>query len=400
MKQVRILFFIKRTKKHSNGECPIFCRLTLNGERAEFTTNETIKDELWNTKIGKSEGRTRKDYRVNRTIDHIRAKIIDIEEEAYRKGISISATALKNELLGINKPLNFLLELYEDHNKRMEELVGKDYAPKTLARHKTSIKHVKSFIRDVYKTPDIELNKISHHFLMEYEHWLKTKTDCGHNTVIKYIKNLGKIIRIARNKGYIEHDPFINTKFKYKEVDKPFLSQEELDKVINKKFSIKRLDKIRDVFLFCCYTGLAFIDVKELRETDIITINSEKWIYKKRQKTKNWSSIPLLPGAEKILEKYKSDDECEVLGTLLPVPSNQRMNSYLKEIADLCEIKIKLTTHVARHTFATTVTLSNDVSMEAVSKMLGHSSLTMTKKYARIINSYVANQVEKIKNKY
>ena len=400
MKQVRILFFIKRTKKHSNGECPIYCRLTLNGQRAEFSANETIAEESWNSRIGKSEGRSRKDYRVNRTIDNIRSKIVDIETEAYRKGISISPLLLKNEFLGINKPLNFLLELYEDHNNRMKELVGKEYAPKTLARHQTSIKHVKSFINDSYKTPDIELNKITHHFLIEYEHWLKTHTDCEHNSVIKYIKNLGKIIRIARNKGYIEHDPFLNTKFKFKEVDKPFLSQDELDMLIKKKFSIKRLDKVRDVFLFCCYTGLAFIDVKELKETDIITISSEKWIYKKRQKTKNWSSIPLLPGAEKILEKYKSDDECEVLGTLLPVPSNQRMNSYLKEIADLCEIKIKLTTHVARHTFATTVTLANDVSMEAVSKMLGHSSLTMTKKYARIINSYVANQVEKIKNKY
>jgi integrase len=179
------------------------------------------------------------------------------------------------------------------------------------------------------------------------------------------------------------------------------ISQAELDKLLTKRFSIPRLEKIRDVFVFCCFTGLAFIDVKELKPEDFTTgSDGTVWIRKKRQKTKNWSNIPLMPAAQKILDKYKGDAECEINGTLLPVPSNQKMNAYLKEISELCGLNMKLTTHVARHTFATTVTLSNGISMEAVSKMLGHSSLDMTKKYARILDKYIADEMAKIKSLY
>ena len=185
------------------------------------------------------------------------------------------------------------------------------------------------------------------------------------------------------------------------EVDKSFLTEEELQEIMNKKFSIRRIEKVRDVFLFCCFTGLAYVDVEDLKDEDIISGNDgQKWIRKKRQKTKIWSNIPILPSAQKILDKYANDPECQKKGTLLPVSSNQRMNTYLKEIADICGIKMNLTTHVARHTFATTVTLANHVSMEAVSKMLGHSSMEMTKKYARILNAYVAEEFKKVEGKY
>jgi site-specific recombinase XerD len=280
-------------------------------------------------------------------------------------------------------------------------LVGKKYAPKTLARYNTSLNHLKSFLKEEYKVSEIDLRSVNHKFLTDYEFWLNSKTKCQHNTAIKYIKNLGKIIRQALNNGWIVDDPFKNTSFSFNDVDKPFLTSEELDKIMNKEFSIKRIEKVRDVFLFCCFTGLAFIDVKELKEDDIsVETSKQRWIRKRRQKTKSWSHIPLIPASEKILTKYKNDLECVINGTLLPVPSNQRMNSYLKEIADVCGIKKKLTTHVARHTFTTTVTLANKMSMESVSKMLGHSSLTMTKKYARIVDKSLADDMDKIKNIY
>jgi site-specific recombinase XerD len=396
-----VLFFIKRTKKLQNGECPIYCRLTMKGKRAEFAINKSINEELWVSVAGRAKGNSIDSFRLNRHLEKIVEDINEIVRQFELQKITPAPELVRNELLGINRQYKFLVEAYEQHNKKMEALVGKQYAPKTLARHKTSLKHLKDFIRSVYRTSDIELNKVTYQFLIDYEFWLKTNTSCQHNAVIKYISNLGKIIRQALRNGWINDDPYKNVNFKYEEIDKPFLSQAELDKLLNKSFSISRLEKIRDVFVFCCFTGLAFIDVKELKKEDFTTgADGTVWIRKKRQKTKNWSNIPVMPAAQKILDKYKGDAECEINSTLLPVPSNQKMNAYLKEISELCGLKMKLTTHVARHTFATTVTLSNGISMEAVSKMLGHSSLDMTKKYARILDNYIAEEFKKVRDKY
>ncbi|HCE56606.1 MAG TPA: recombinase [Prolixibacteraceae bacterium] len=399
--KLSVLFFIKRTKNLLNGESPIYCRLTMNGIRSEFAVNKSVTADIWLPTAGKARGNSIEIYRLNKSLENINEKINEILRQSELQGTAINPELIRNELLGINKQYKFIVEAYEEHNSKMAALIGKQFAPKTLVRHKTSLKHLKEFIKSFYKTSDIELIKINHQFLTNYEFWLKTNTKCQHNVVVKYVKNLGKILKIARNNGWMEHDPFLNTTFKYHEVDKPFLTKEELEKIMNKSFSIPRLEKIRDVFLFCCFTGLAFIDVHDLKYEDFITgANGERWIRKKRQKTKNWSNIPILPAAQRILDKYKNDIECQINKTILPVPSNQKMNAYLKEIADLCGLNIKLTTHVARHTFATTVTLSNHVSMEAVSKMLGHSSLDMTKKYARILDHYIADEFEKIKDKY
>ena len=279
----------------------------MKGKRTEFAVNKSVSEDIWIPAAGKAKGKSFEIYGLNKSLENISEQLNEILRQFELQGISPTPEMIRNELLGINKQYKFLIEAYEEHNKKMKELVGKQYAPKTLARHKTSIKHVKDFIKAIYKRSDIELIKIDHLFLTNYEFFLKTNTTCQHNAVIKYIKNLGKILNIARNNGWMEHDPFKNTNFKYHEVDKPFLSQEELDKLINKRFSIPRLEKIRDVFLFCCFTGLAFIDVKELKEEDFISVNNEKWIRKKRQKTKNWANIPVLPAALKILDKYVDD---------------------------------------------------------------------------------------------
>ncbi len=400
MRRFSTLFYIKRGKKLSNGECPIYCRLTLDKHRAEFAANVSVEETSWSTATEKAAGKSRKAYKVNNRLEEIRNQITEIERKYEIRGIPLSVDQIKNEILGINKACQGLVEAHIDHNKKLEELVGKKYAPKTLARYNTSLNHLKSFLKEEYRVNEIDLRNVNHKFLVDYEFWLN-KNKCQHNTTIKYLVNLGKIIRIALNNGWIVDNPFKNTKFSFNDVDKPYLTSDELAKISNKEFSIKRIEKVRDVFLFCCYTGLAFSDVKSLQEGDIsIENDGSKMIRKQRQKTKNLCIIPVIPAAERILEKYKNDLECKIEGTLLPVPSNQRMNGYLKEIADLCGIKKKLTSHVARHTFATTVTLGNQMSMENVSKMLGHSSLAMTKKYARILDKSVVNDMEKIKNTY
>jgi len=276
----------------SNGECPIYCRLTMNGKRAEFAVNKSVDENIWIPAAGRAKGNSITIFRLNKHLEKIVEDINEIVRQFELQKIKPTPDLVRNELLGINKQYKFLIEAYEQHNKKMEALVGKQYAPKTLARHKTSLKHLKTFIRSVYRSSDIELNKVTYQFLINYEFWLKTNTSCQHNAVIKYISNLGKIIREALRNGWINDDPFKNTKFKLQEIDKPFLSQAELDKLLNKKFSITRLEKIRDVFVFCCFTGLAFIDVKELKSEDFTTgADGTVWIRKKRQKTKNWSNI-------------------------------------------------------------------------------------------------------------
>ena len=200
--------------------------------------------------------------------------------------------------------------------------------------------------------------------------------------------------------GWLKVDPFATIKFHFDQVDMDFLTKEELDTVIKKQFKIERIQQVKDVYLFCCFTGLAFIDVKNLSYSEIEDVNGKLWIKKRRQKTKNWCNIPLLEPAVQIMNKYKNHPVCIKNDRVLPVLSNQKMNAYLKEIADLCGIDKKLSTHTARHTFATTVTLSNHISIEVVSKMLGHSSINMTKKYARVVDDLISKDMMKIQDKY
>jgi len=261
MRKFSTLFYIKRGKKLSNGECPIYCRLTLDKHRAEFAANVSVEEISWSTATEKAAGKSRKAYKANNRLEEIRNQITEIERKYEIRGIPLSVDQIKNEILGINKASQGLVEAHKDHNKKIEELVGKGYAPKTLTRYNTSLNHLTSFLKEEYKVNDIDLRNVNHKFLMDYEFWLNTKTKCQHNTTIKYLVNLGKIIRIALNNGWIVDDPFKNTKFSFKDVDKPYLTSDELTKISNKEFSIPRLEKNRDIFLFCCYTGLVDIPV-------------------------------------------------------------------------------------------------------------------------------------------
>jgi integrase len=245
------------------------------------------------------------------------------------------------------------------------------------------------------------LQSINHEFIKNFEHYLKTIRNCGHNTTVKYIRNLRKIIRIALSNDCIKLDPFRNIKYSLKEVNRAYLTDSELKLLINKDFSIERLSRIKDIFIFCCFTGLAFSDVKSLtRENITIGINNQIWLRTKRKKTGNPSEIPLLQVPIAIMKKYENDPICDMEQKLLPVGSNQKMNAYLKEIADLCNIKKNLSPHTTRHTFATTVTLTHGVSMEAVSKMLGHSNLSTTKQYARIVDTLIIDEMKKVQELY
>ena len=322
------------------------------------------------------------------------------KREMEEEGRIITALTLRNHYLGIEDSGKTILGIFREHNERCEGLIDMDFALGTVERYKTCYKHVADFVKQKYKRDDVALYEITPMFISNFEYYLKTTRNCCHNTTVKYLKNFKKIIRIALANGWMKADPFLNMKFHLDDVDMDFLNEEELNTLLNKEFIIERLQQVKDTYLFCCPTGLAFIDVKSLVYSDIESKGDALWIKKCRKKTKNWCHIPLLPPAMQLIDKYSSHPYCLKTNCVLPVLSNKKMNAYLKEIADLAGIKKNLSTHTARHTFATTVTLANQISIEVVSKMLGHSSINMTKKYARIVDDLIHRDMQKLNGKY
>ena len=313
----------------------------------------------------------------------------------------LTSESLKNELFGLNENQRMLIPIFKDHNNKIKELVGKEYALGTLERYTTSLKHTVEFLEWKYKVSDTDIKKIDHAFIMEYEFFLRSVRNCANNTAVKYIKNFSKIIKICLANHWIDRNPFANYKAKVKEVERVYLSEGEIETIINKDFKTERLSLVRDIFLFSCFTGLAYIDVKNLTKSHIsLGIDGEKWIFTHRQKTETASKIPILPITQMIIDKYENHPECCNQDKLLPILSNQKMNAYLKEIAGVCGITKELTFHIARHTFATTVTLTNGVPIESVSKMLGHKNLRTTQHYAKVLDKKVGEDMKILRDKF
>ncbi len=391
-----VIFFIRRKKLLKNGEAPVYLRVTVRGDRIELSANTTVNPDQWNA--AKAQVKPQADHasQINTYLSNLQGKVHRHKQELLDKGLEISAQNLKKAFLGKLEENMGIIELFTQHNKKCAELVGKDLAAGTLQRYETCLKHLKQYIRRNYKAQEYPVKSINHQFVQGFEHYFKTVRNCGNNSTVKYLRNFHKIIKIAINDDYLFKDPFLKMTLRLKETEREFLTDAELATILNKDFSIPRINRAKDVFVFCCFTGLAFSDVKTLTPEHIILgINGKKWIRTHRKKTKNLCEIPLLDPALKIIEKYAKDPLCQVTGNLLPVPSNQKMNLYLKELADVCGITKNITTHMARHTFATTVTLTHHVSLEAVSKMLGHSSIRTTKQYARILNTLVSDEMAK-----
>ena len=375
-------------------------RVTVNGQRAEFRAQRSVEPENWDSKKGCVRGYSKAADQINSYLEFIKSQLQEHKVDLAERGKSVNAKSLKNAYLGIDENQKTILQVFKEHNERCRGLVNIDFALATCQRYETSYRHIEQFINFKYKKADLELREITTRFVKDFEFYLKVQRKCNHNSATKYLKNFKKITRLALANGWLKTDPFSTIKFRLDDVDMDFLNEEELDKIMKRKFEIERLQQVKDVYIFCCFTGLAFADVKSLVYSEIVEINGKSWIKKKRQKTKIWSHIPLLDPAIQLMNNYKEHPDCQVKGNVFPVMSNQKMNAYLKEIADVCGIKKNLSTHTARHTFATTVTLSNQISIEVVSKMLGHSSINMTKKYARVVDDLISRDMQKIYTKY
>ena len=396
-----LLFYMKKQKNYQSGAAPIYIRITVSGKRSETTTGRECEPSRWNAGAGRANG-TKEDTRAfNAFLDDLQTKIYQAHRLLTEADELITAETIRNKFLGKTEKPRSLIEIFKDHNKKVEALIGKEYAKGTLCRYQTSLKHTIDFLKWKYNLTDIDIKKVDHAFLMEYEFYLRSERKCANNSAVKYIKNFGKIIRICIANRWLIYDPFLNYKNKIKTVDRVYLTTGELQKMTNKDMVTDRLTQVRDIFLFCCFTGLAYADVKKLRRWDLVTgVDGEQWISIKRQKTDTPSRIPLLPAASTLMLRYVNHPNCENSGRVLPVLSNQKMNAYLKEIADVCGINKPITFHIARHTFATTVTLLNGVPIESVSKMLGHTNIKTTQHYAKILDIKVGADMAMLKQKY
>ena len=399
--KVSILFYAKRAKANVNGLVPIYTRITINGKRIELSSNRFVEISKWSTEAGKMKGNSEEARSINSHLDMLRIQIIDMQMELIHKKIPVTAETLKSKILGVDERERKIIPIYQNHNDKIEELIGNGYAYGTLERFKISLKHLEEFILWKYKITDISITKIDYAFVTEFEFYLRSIKKCNNNTAVKYVRNFRKIIKICLDNDWLDKDPCGRYEGKMKEVERDFLTEDELSRIYNKRFSSERLTLVKDIFVFSCYTGLAYVDVKGLKKDHIgMGIDGQKWIFKNRQKTDTKSKIPVLPIAQEIIEKYANHPKCLNEDSILPILTNQKMNSYLKEIGDLCDISKEITFHMARHTFATSVTLTNGVPIETVSKMLGHKNIQTTQHYAKILDKKVSEDMQILREKF
>ena len=408
MKQgtMKILFFVLKTKLLKNGEAPILMRITINGQYEETRIQRSVPLKLWNAAKGCSKGKDRASNELNSYLSELATRALEkYKELILEQAISTPSLILKR-VFGKDTEMRTLLETIRQEIKEMEKVVNIDYAPVTINRYKNVLKKLENSIPTFYDKEDITFHELTPEFIKAFDLHLKTEVGLCRNTIVRYMKCFKKITNMALAKGWMKKDAFYGYKMEQDETAPVFLTYDELQTVMNKEFTIPRLALVRDIFIFACFTGLAFADVSTLKKEDLMQDNNgDWWIRKGRIKLMHWRkassicNIPLLPVPLAILKKYENNPVCIKKGCCLPVPCNQKMNSYLKEIADFCGIKKNITTHAGRHTFGTTITLANNVPLQDVSVMLGHASTRMTQHYARVMNASLKNSMLNVKKR-
>ncbi len=396
--RLSILFYPKSSNQKENNLVPIYLRVTLNGKRFEMSTDRMVEPKAWIPGGNSVKGSKEEAKVLNTYLSNLETKVYKIINNLELSDKEVTFDLLKAELKGETQKQHTLIGIFNYHNEHMKSLIGIDYAIGTYNRYRVTIGKLKAFLKYHYKKDDILIKDLNHAFITNFDFYLKSHDKIVSNTATKYLKNLKKVIHLAIKNEWIESDPFNRFKCAYKDPNRGYLTPEEMAVLENKTFEMQRLDLVRDMFIFSCYTGLAYSDMATLTPSDIkIGIDGERWITIFRKKTDIRTSIPILPKAVEIINKYKNNPAASNKGVLLPVLSNQKLNAYLKEIATLCGIEKNLTFHLARHTFATTITLSNGVPIETVSRMLGHTSIKTTQIYSKVVDTKVSNDMQNLK---
>ena len=388
-----ILFFIRESKARKSGKAPIELMITVNGERCPLSTGKQVPIDKWDKIKQQVKGKDEEAQSLNNYLKAIKAKLYQKEAELLDRGFIITAELLRDAYFDKVESLKekSLFEVFEEHNREQEKLVGNGVSKATYWISVYTVRLLKEFVQQKYKREDLYLRELNLNFIQSFHTFLRIDKGMAQNSSTKHLKLLKKIVNLAVANSYMTTNPFITYKVERETVEIDFLDEEELRKIINFDTPLPRLERAKDMFLFGCFTGLSYIDIKTLAPEHFEKDNTGRiWIKKRRVKTGVLSRIPLLPIAKLILDKYKGGEK------LLPIQDPADINKYLKDIAILCDIKKRITFHTSRHTFASTVTLANNISLEVVSKMLGHTNTRMTNHYAKLIDKCIGEQMDKL----
>ena len=352
----------------------------------------------WDVKRNCAIGRGPKTQQINNLLEEIKGNLFRVYQELQLRDNYVTAEKVRNAFMGNSQDCTTLLQLFRKHNDDVAQLVGISKTKATLQKYEVTRKHLENFVKYKYNISDIYIKEITPMFIRDFEVYMMTIGNCGANTTAKFMQFFKRIVLIARENNLLHSDPFATYKIRLQKVDRGYLTKNEITIMAQKEFASERLEQVRDLFVFSCFCGLAYIDLKNLSYNNIVIGNDGgQWIVTKRQKTNTSVNVPLLEIPKMILEKYRGQFND---GRILPIISNQKLNSYLKEIGDVCGIQKNLTFHLARHTFATTTTLAAGVPIETVSKMLGHTNISTTQIYARVTNDKIGKDMEGISNIY
>lgn len=394
------IVFLPKASKATNGKAPLYARITLNGERVELSLQRRISLNLWDERKSRLKGSSMESQQVNRSLDRTYNKLYECFRQLHDSNLFFSAQAIKARYLGKDDSFKKLSELLNYHTKNMKDVLK--YG--TMKNYYTTERYLYKFLKKQFKAEDIFLKQINYKFITDFEHFLrnyKPKRDRKaptNNGVMKHLERLKKLLNLAQKLEWVDKDPFAKFQLKFKKSERAFLNEEELRKLEEYQFERITHQQTRDVFVFSCYTGLSWIDAKNLKSENIVFgIDGRKWIFTAREKTEQPVKMPILPKAMELLQRYEK--QATIAGSVLPVYSNQKTNQYLKEIAEILQIDKTLTFHVARHTFATTVTLANGVPIETVSKLLGHTKLSTTQVYARVLEDKLSRDIANLEEK-
>ena len=393
----KVSFYLRSNYENKEGKSPVMLRIFLGGAMSNLGSTKIFVDKAqWNNRTSRQKGRSSEALAVNASLDAISANLHSLYHK-YQDDQTISLDKLRSAYLGQIQEFSTFLPVFDKFIDDIRQRVGHTISKESLQKYSVLRKHFFEFLVHRYKRKDIGLMEFTPAIIQDFELYLTTVASCAYNTAVKKMKTLKTVTIYALKRGYLLQDPFRDHHFHLTPVDRGFLTDEEILKIANKELTIPRLALVRDLFLFSCFTGLAYIDVANLRREHLVTMNGKTWIMTRRKKTNVESNILLLDIPKAIIEKY-SPSTTPKDGKLFPILSNQKMNAYLKEIADVCGVQKRLTFHLARHTFAT-MSLSKGVPMESVSKMLGHTNIKTTQIYARITSKKIEHDMEQLAGK-
>ncbi|GAA0548349.1 site-specific integrase [Chitinophaga japonensis] len=400
--KLSILLILEKSKMSQDGKAPITVRITIDGKRAELSLGLKTTPQNWNQEAGRAIGNAADARQINAVIDRVKAALKKHYDMLCAQHDYVSATMVKIAFQG-KKPVESktLLETLGFMIEKLEKKVEKGKRAKgTLSRWKTTKAKVADFLGSEYKRKDILLDQIVYAFAEDFADYLTLEQGLENNTAMKYLKNVKQTLKAATERDWLDKSPLAGYKCSYFNPERDILDEMEIMQLYHKKLPIARLVEVRDAYLFMCFTGYAYKDASLLQPAHVTKhFDGEDWIIKNREKTWCRENVPLLPIAKEIVERYKNNAYCIANNVLLPIKSNQKMNSYLKELAELCGIEKNLTTHTARHTFATTVTLANGVPLETVSALLGHKSIRTTQIYAKIVAKKISQDMQALKQR-